>query len=270
MQGMKNFNNNNMNIQEQEQTIKSKRLQYAIDNNCINKDVFKDIKVVGGAGDEKITAIGKTKGEKYEFTVYDKPIIPPGMKEVHGEGKNITADPPTTKYWKCEGMFDISNDTTPTPPPTPNDDNDDNGGNDNSPITNWKSNFCIKCTDSEGSITSTKVGLNLNYRYTNQSGIFGKFGLDIGSISAKYSKQQFQFNTTTETYEPVNQRFNSSFSGYRLAIGYNFEKQFDKRYSVFLAHQFYFQTPYFPVQVFEVLPQNIIQIGVEVQLNKFR
>ena len=40
----------------------------------------------------------------------------------------------------------------------------------------------------------TKVGLNLNYRYTNQSGIFGKFGLDIGSISAKYSKQQFQFN----------------------------------------------------------------------------
>ena len=115
-----------------------------------------------------------------------------------------------------------------------------------------------------------KTGLNLNYRYTNESGFFGKVGLDIGSISTNYSRQQFEFNTETANYESINQRFNSSYSGYRLAIGYDFENRFNKRYSVFLAHQFYFQTPYFQVQVFEVLPQNIIQVGIEVQLNKFK
>ena len=150
-----------MNIQEQETTIKSKRLQYAKDNGCISPNSYKKITVVKTPGEEKITAIGKKNELKYEFTVYNKPVSPPGMGVVHGEGKNMTSG--KIGYWKCEGIFDIGNNTTPTPPPTPNDDNDDNddnGGNDNSPITNWKSNFCIKCTDSEGSITSTKVGLN--------------------------------------------------------------------------------------------------------------
>tara|TARA_R110001592_G_scaffold124288_1_gene333060 strand:- start:244 stop:1689 length:1446 start_codon:yes stop_codon:yes gene_type:complete len=145
-----------MNIQEQETTIKAKRLQYAIDNNCIGQPGYKDMKVVGGAGNEKITAIGKKSGKKYEFTVYDKPVIIPNMGEVHGEVKNM--DSKVTKYWKCKGMFDISDDTTPPPIPTPNDDDDDNGGDDNSPTTNWKSNFCIACTDSEGSALSTRRG----------------------------------------------------------------------------------------------------------------
>ena len=110
-----------MNIQEQETTIKAKRLQYAIDNNCIRN--YKNITVVNTPGKEKITAIGKKNGLKYEFTVYDKPVSPPGMGVVHGEGKNMTSN--AIGYWKCEGIFDISNDTTPIPPPTPNDDDND-------------------------------------------------------------------------------------------------------------------------------------------------
>ena len=156
MREVPNFNNNNMNIQEQETTIASKRLQYAKDNGCISPNTFKNITVVNTPGKEKITAIGKNNGLKYEFTVYDKPVSPPGMGVVHGEGKNMTTN--KISYWECEGIFDISNGTTPTPPPTPNDDNDDNGGDDNSPTTNWKSNFCIACTDSEGSALSTRAG----------------------------------------------------------------------------------------------------------------
>ena len=36
-------------------------------------------------------------------------------------------------------------DGTPIDDTTPNGDDNDNGGDDNSPITNWKSNFCIAC-----------------------------------------------------------------------------------------------------------------------------
>ena len=49
-------------------------------------------------------------------------------------------------------------DGTPIDDTTPNGDDNDNGGDDNSPITNWKSNFCIACTDSEGSALSTRMG----------------------------------------------------------------------------------------------------------------
>ncbi len=170
-----------MNIQEQETTIKAKRLQYAIDNNCIQ---YKDMKVVGGAGNEKITAIGKNNGKKYEFTVYDKPVTLSSGKVIHGEGKNMDSE--KIGYWTCcqrsaklvacEGIFDISDDTTPTPPPTPNDDNDDNDENDdNSSTTNWKSNFCIACTDSEGSITSTKASLKFCKPVIENGGICTKF-----------------------------------------------------------------------------------------------
>lgn len=157
-----------MNIQEQETTIKAKRLQYAIDNNCIQ---YKDMKVVGDAGNEKITAIGKNNGKKYEFTVYDKPVTLSSGKVIHGEGKNMDSE--KIGYWTCEGIFDISDDTTPTPPPTPNDENDEN--DDNSSTTNWKSNFCIACTDSEGSITSTKASLKFCKPVIENGGICTKF-----------------------------------------------------------------------------------------------
>ena len=49
-------------------------------------------------------------------------------------------------------------DGTPIDDTTPNGDDNDNGGDDNSPITNWKSNFCSTCTDSEGSALSTRIG----------------------------------------------------------------------------------------------------------------
>ena len=53
--------------------------------------------------------------------------------------------------WEDENGIPIDDDTTPTPTPTPN-------GDDNSSTTNWKSNFCIACTDSEGSLSSTRAG----------------------------------------------------------------------------------------------------------------
>jgi len=64
-------------------------------------------------------------------------------------------------------------DGTPIDDTTP--DNDDNGGDDNSPTTNWKSNFCIACTDSEGSITSTKASIKLCKPVIEGGGICTKF-----------------------------------------------------------------------------------------------
>lgn len=60
--------------------------------------------------------------------------------------------------WEDENGIPIDDDTTPTPTPTPNGDDDNNGGDDNSSTTNWKSNFCMRCTDSEGSVLSTRMG----------------------------------------------------------------------------------------------------------------
>ena len=58
--------------------------------------------------------------------------------------------------WENSDGTPIEDDTTPTP--SPNGDDNDNGGDDNSPSTNWKSNFCQVCTDSEGSTLSTRMG----------------------------------------------------------------------------------------------------------------
>ena len=66
-------------------------------------------------------------------------------------------------------------DGTPIDDTTPNGDDDDNGGDDNSPITNWKSNFCIACTDSDGSALSTRATLKLCKPVIENGGICTKF-----------------------------------------------------------------------------------------------
>jgi hypothetical protein len=72
--------------------------------------------------------------------------------------------------WEDENGIPIDDDTTPTPTPTPN-------GDDNSSTTNWKSNFCMRCTDSEGSVLSTKTGSKCK-DVIEDGGICTKFDLE--------------------------------------------------------------------------------------------
>ena len=149
-----------MNIQEQEISKERKRLDYAISNGCIDtgENGYDNIKIGTGSakglqkGKEVITATGKRevkvngKKKKCSYEFYSNLKV-----------KNLDSE--AEKNWSCNGIGNAGNNPSPPPPPTPNDDdNDDNGGDDNSPTTNWKSNFCMRCTDSEGSVLSTKTG----------------------------------------------------------------------------------------------------------------
>ena len=133
----------------EEKSINIQRLEYIRDNDCL-KEIFRkknaksfEITKDGGEDVIKIT----TQSDK-NYTVFPEVANNGDIAIVNSKGD--------IRYFKCPGIENIGNQSNSDD----DDNNDDNGGNDNSPITNWKSNFCIKCTDSEGSITSTKVGLN--------------------------------------------------------------------------------------------------------------
>ena len=99
--------------------------------------------VITATGKRKVNVNGENKKCSYEF--YSNLKV-----------KNLDSE--AEKNWSCNGIENAGNNPAPPPPPTPNDDDNDNGGDDNSPITNWKSNFCKVCTDSEGSALSTRMG----------------------------------------------------------------------------------------------------------------
>ena len=127
----------------EEKSINIQRLEYIRDKECLplifRKGNAKKFEITKD-GTEDVIKVTTTSDKDY--TIYPNMTI---ASNTSGEVRTFT----------CTGIENVGEQSN-----NDDDDNDDNGGNDNSPITNWKSNFCIKCTDSEGSITSTKVGLN--------------------------------------------------------------------------------------------------------------
>ena len=124
----------------EEKSINIQRLEYIRDKECLplifRKGNAKKFEITKD-GTEDVIKVTTTSDKDY--TIYPNMTI---ASNTSGEVRTFT----------CTGIENVGEQSN-------NDnDNDDNGGNDNSPTTNWKSNFCIACTDSEGSALSTRAG----------------------------------------------------------------------------------------------------------------
>ncbi|MDB4453172.1 hypothetical protein N9145_03215 [bacterium] len=120
----------------EEKSINIQRLEYIRDKECL-PPIFRK----GNAKKFEITKDGTEDVIKVTTTNDKDYTIYPNMKiasNTSGEVRTFT----------CTGIENVGEQSN---------NDDDNGGDDNSPTTNWKSNFCIACTDSEGSALSTRA-----------------------------------------------------------------------------------------------------------------
>ncbi|MEM6345883.1 MAG: hypothetical protein AAF927_18460 [Bacteroidota bacterium] len=106
------------------------------------------------------------------------------------------------------------------------------------------------------------LGLELAYRYRHPSGVYTQLGLEMGALSQRSVREAYSFPFPSDDFQPEQLSLNTSYSGLAWQLGY----QFDQRLSVFLSQRFFIQSPYFSVAVFDILPQNVLAIGLSYQL----
>ena len=110
----------------EEKSINIQRLEYIRDKECLPQ-IFRK----GNAKKFEITKDGTedvikvTTTSDKDYTIYPNMTI---ASNTSGEVRTFT----------CTGIENVGEQSN-----NDNDDNDDNGGNDNSPTTNWKSNFVL-------------------------------------------------------------------------------------------------------------------------------
>lgn len=114
-------------------------------------------------------------------------------------------------------------------------------------------------------------GLSLNYTYIHRSGITAGMDLGLGHLLQMYPRDTYSFNPQKETYEPsAITNISSSYSGFGLTVGYDLNPRFKRAYTIFLRNKFYIQSPYFNTAAFPILPQNILELGLKINLNAIR
>lgn len=124
------------------------------------------------------------------------------------------------------------------------------------------------CLFNETTGNSFVVHLDLGYTYTHTSGVFGSLGLDIGSGFLFQAREGFTYNADAQVYEPKPNRFNAGYSGFQLTLGYDMGPRFNKPFSFFLRNKFGILSPYFPIELVPILPQNILELGFAFKFKK--
>jgi len=114
-------------------------------------------------------------------------------------------------------------------------------------------------------------GSDLGYRFTSKSGVYGSLALGLGALWQAHTWETYRFDADSGTYVSANDKgkFASQLGG-SIALGYDFSRKYSKRYTVFVKNQFFIQSPYFDVKAFPIMPQNMVQIGLNVKLNQLK
>ena len=110
--------------------------------------------------------------------------------------------------------------------------------------------------------------LDLGYRYIHRSGFYGGLGLDIGSSFLFQSRPAFAYDHGTGTYGDAVNRFSTGYSGFQLSLGYDLFPKQHKGFAFFLRHKFGILPAYFPTDLFPVLPQNHLVVGLSYRFKK--
>lgn len=112
-------------------------------------------------------------------------------------------------------------------------------------------------------------GLDLHYRYTTRSGVFGELQAGVGALAQFHPRKTWTLNAETGAYtESKEGPFWASEIGFGVGLGYDFSRRFGKPYAVFLKNRFFFESPYFKLKAFPIMPQNILELGVSFKLKR--
>lgn len=108
-------------------------------------------------------------------------------------------------------------------------------------------------------------GLSLRYVYAHQSGVFAGIELNMGSLRQRYPRETYAYQASSKQFVLTeSERIQASYSGFGLLLGYDLHKLDRQGISLFLRSKFYFQVPYFNAQAFPIMPQNMLELGVQL------
>jgi len=111
--------------------------------------------------------------------------------------------------------------------------------------------------------SSVNFDIGVGYRFTHAKGVFLSTNLNLGLLNQYHTRTIYSFNSTDGTYQEVKDTGTAaSYSGFRLALGYDLNRMLKKPFSIGLEHHFYFQSPYFPIESFPIMPQSTTSITI--------
>lgn len=113
---------------------------------------------------------------------------------------------------------------------------------------------------------SLLLGLDLSYRYTHPSGIYTQLAIEMGALSQRSARDAFPYPSLSDGFEAETLSQSSSYSGLAWYLGYQLKGPRLQNFSLFLSQRFFIQTPYFAVAAFEIMPQNLLSIGLRYQI----
>ena len=117
---------------------------------------------------------------------------------------------------------------------------------------------------------STFLGADLAYRYTHPSGAFIGTGFELGTISQSYPRATYFYDQEQGVYQNGDDRFSAGYSGVVFRIGYDFKTRLNSPFSIYLVQKSIFQSPYLELEVFNVMPQNVLAVGVIYSFKKLK
>lgn len=104
------------------------------------------------------------------------------------------------------------------------------------------------------------TGLGIGFQYTNKTGIIVGLGLHSSGVLQFIPNPTYSFNGSVYEATKLKPQVFSAI-GYDLNIGYDFSNKFDKRYALFIRNKFILQSPYFDIEAFGIMPQNLFEMG---------
>jgi len=117
--------------------------------------------------------------------------------------------------------------------------------------------------------SSAHFDLGVGYRFTHAQGLFLNAELDLGLLNQYHTRTIFSYESSDRTYQEVQDKGTAAtYSGIRLATGYDFTIARNRPFRVGIEHHFYFQSPYFPIEAFPIMPQSITSITITYKFKK--
>lgn len=116
---------------------------------------------------------------------------------------------------------------------------------------------------------SIALTTDLLYRYTHKSGIFSDLSIGAGILKQYHPRKIYEYNPSTGDYDKAKDHGKTSgLIEFGISLGYDLSRKHKLPVSIYLRNNFFIQTSYFDYTPFSIMPNNLLQLGVNVKLKQ--
>jgi hypothetical protein len=107
------------------------------------------------------------------------------------------------------------------------------------------------------------------YRFTLKKGVFADLSLGLGMLFQQHPRDVYAYVPAIEGYKKSEDNWKpASLIEYAISLGYDFSRNSKCPVSIFVRSNFFIQSPYFPTEMFPIMPQSITQLGLRFKFRK--